>query len=82
LYCGSRKDKNLGPVPVCADRDTVQRFFELVPHSNFEDAMLMSGDPRFYKLQEALEARVPAFHLLFQFPFTKYFFFRLTRWCF
>jgi hypothetical protein len=32
----------------------IQRFFEAVPHSDFEDAMLVSGDPRFCKLQEAL----------------------------
>ena len=51
----SKNDKNGRPVPLRADRDrAVQWFFKFVPHSDFEDAMLMSGDPRFYKLQEAL----------------------------
>jgi hypothetical protein len=32
----------------------IQQFFDAVPHSDFEDAMLVSGDERFYKLQQAL----------------------------
>jgi hypothetical protein len=42
-------------VPVRADRDRlIQGFFEQVPRTDFEDAMLVSGDPRFLKLQETL----------------------------
>jgi hypothetical protein len=42
-------------VPVRADRDRlIQGFFERVPHSDLEEALTMSGDPRFHKLQEAL----------------------------
>jgi hypothetical protein len=53
----SKRDKNGRPVPVRADRDrAVQCFFEAVP--SFDDAMLMSGDERFYRLHSALQDEV------------------------
>jgi hypothetical protein len=42
-------------VPVRADRDRpIQWFFEAVPLPDFEDALQMSGDERFYRLYAAL----------------------------
>jgi hypothetical protein len=42
-------------VPARADRDrAVNAFFEAVPRTDFEDAMLMSGDDRFHQLHDAL----------------------------
>jgi hypothetical protein len=51
----SKKDKNRRPVPVRADRDRfIQWFFEEVPRTGLDDAMLMSGDKRFHRLYDAL----------------------------
>jgi hypothetical protein len=46
-------------MPVRADRDRfIQWFFEEVPRSGLYDAMLMSGDQRFFRLHDALHADV------------------------
>jgi hypothetical protein len=42
-------------MPIRADRDRfIQWFFELVPRTDLDDAMLMSGDERFHRLYDAL----------------------------
>jgi hypothetical protein len=51
----SKKDKNGLPVPVRADRDpAIQLFYENVPSADFNAALQMSGDTRFYRLHDAL----------------------------
>jgi hypothetical protein len=51
----SKKDKNGLPVPVRADRDrAIQLFFENVPPANFDEALQLSGNERFYRLHDAL----------------------------
>jgi hypothetical protein len=51
----SKKDKNGIPVPVRADRDqAIQLFFENVPPADFDNALQLSGDTRFYRLHDAL----------------------------
>ena len=51
----SKKDKNGRPMPVRADRDRfIQWFFEEIPRPGLDDAMLVSGDERFYRLHNAL----------------------------
>jgi hypothetical protein len=55
----SKKDKNRRPVPVRADRDRpIQWFFDAVPRPGLDDALLMSGDERFYRLHSALQDEV------------------------
>src|SRR5262249_20350545 len=55
----SKKDKNRRPVAVRADRDRpIQWFFDAVPRSGLDDAMLMSGDERSYRLHSALHDEV------------------------
>src|SRR5437899_3906930 len=50
-----RKDKNGLPRPVRPDRDrAIKTFFDSVPRPDFDDAMQMSGDKRFYRLHDAL----------------------------
>jgi hypothetical protein len=42
-------------VPIRADRDRfLQSFFDNVPLSSLDDALLMSGDERFHRLYDAL----------------------------
>jgi hypothetical protein len=49
------KDKNRRSVPVRADRDLpLNWFFEDVPRAGFDEALLLSGDKRFYRLHDAL----------------------------
>src|SRR5262249_45578328 len=51
----SKKDKNHRPIPIRADRDRpIQWFFEAVPPSDLDDAILMSGDERLHRLYDAL----------------------------
>jgi hypothetical protein len=51
----NKKDKNRRPVPVRADRDRpIQWFFEDVPRTDLDDALLVSGDARFHRLYDAL----------------------------
>jgi hypothetical protein len=51
----SRKDKNRRPVPARADRDRpIQWFFELVPRSGLDEALLSSGEEQFHRLYDAL----------------------------
>jgi hypothetical protein len=48
-------DKNGRPAPVRADRDRPLRwFFEAVSRPDLDDALLLSGDDRFYRLHDAL----------------------------
>ena len=42
-------------MPVRADRDLpLKWFFEDVPRAKFDEALLLSGAPRFYRLYDAL----------------------------
>src|SRR2546430_12911787 len=51
----TRRDKNGRPMPVRADRDRpVQWFFENIPRATLEEALQLSGDPRLYRLYDAL----------------------------
>jgi hypothetical protein len=51
----NKRDKNRRPVPIRADRDRfLQSFFDNVPRSGLDDALLMSGDERFHRLHDAL----------------------------
>jgi hypothetical protein len=51
----SKRDKNGRPVSVRADRDRpIQWFFEDVPRTALDEAMLVSGDDRFHRLYDAL----------------------------
>src|SRR6516165_51687 len=50
-----RRDKNRRPVPVRADRDRpIQWFFEGVPRTALDEALMTSGDERFHRLYDAL----------------------------
>ena len=49
------RDKNGRSIPMRADRDLALKwFFKNVPHAGFDEALLMSGDQRFYRLHDAL----------------------------
>lgn len=51
----SKKDKNGRPMPVRADRDRfIQWFFEGVPGPALNEALMVSGDERFFRLHNAL----------------------------
>src|SRR5262249_18462102 len=51
----TRKDKHGCRAIVRADRDRFMKlFFENVPRPGFDDAMLSSGDKRFFRLYDAL----------------------------
>ena len=51
----SKKDKNGRPMPVRADRDRfIQWFFQEVPGPAFDDALMVSGDEQFHRLNNAL----------------------------
>jgi hypothetical protein len=50
-----KQDKNGRPVPVRADRDRpIQWFFEGVPRTALDEALMTSGDERFHRLYDAL----------------------------
>src|SRR5262245_53014539 len=51
----TKKDKNCRSMPVRADRDRpIRWFFQDVPRAEFDQAMQLSGDGRFYRLYDAL----------------------------
>jgi hypothetical protein len=51
-----QKDKNGRPLPVRADRDQpVQWFFEAAPRAKLEEALEGTGDPKFFRLYDALQ---------------------------
>jgi hypothetical protein len=70
----TRKDKNGRPMPVRADRDRpMQWFFEDVPRSSLDEALLTSGDDRFHRLHDALhDDTLPGFAAVLRTSFHKY----------
>jgi hypothetical protein len=55
----SKTDKNRRPVPARADRDRpIRWFFDDVPRTALDEALLTSGDDRFHRLYDALHDAV------------------------